>query len=106
MKQIFIDALKAHWLLVAFWAVVLGVAGFFAIKHWARIRQFLIDVREELKKCTWPTRQELRESTGVVAVSVLMLGAFVAFADFLFSAVFSGILFAANLREEWFRFHR
>ena len=101
MKQIFLDALRAHWLLMAFWAAVLGVAGFFAAKHWARVRQFLMDVREELKKCTWPTWQELRESTVVVAVSVLMLGLFVFGADFVFSRIFGAVLYAAGLRKEW-----
>ena len=98
--------LENRWAL-AIWAVALGVAAFFVIKHWTRIRQFLIDVREELKKCTWPTWHELRESTIVVAVSVLVLGLFVAFADVFFSNAFKGILFACGLRQEWlFGLHR
>ena len=99
--------LRDNWLSLTIWAIVLGVAAFFVIKHWTRIRQFLIDVREELKKCTWPTWQELRESTIVVGVSVFMLGLFVAFADVFFSNAFKGILFACGLRQEWlFGLHR
>ena len=47
------------------------------------------------------------ESTVVVAVSVLVLGLFVAFADVFFSNAFKGILFACGLRQEWlFGLHR
>lgn len=35
----------------------------------------------ELKKCTWPTRDELKESTVVVIVSVIILSAFVFVVD-------------------------
>jgi preprotein translocase subunit SecE len=47
------------------------------------IRQFYFDTVAELKKCTWPTRSELKESTLVVIVSVFMLSAFVAIVDWV-----------------------
>ena len=107
MKDYLQNLLRENWLSLTIWGIVLGVTAFFVIKHWTRIRQFLIDVREELKKCAWPTWQELRESTIVVAVSVLVLGLFVAFADVFFSNAFKGILFACGLRQEWlFGLHR
>jgi preprotein translocase subunit SecE len=34
------------------------------------------ETQEELKKCTWPTWDELTGSTAVVMVSVALLGAF------------------------------
>lgn len=37
-----------------------------------RIKTFLKEVKVELKKVTWPTRYELRGSTGVVIVTVLL----------------------------------
>jgi len=40
-------------------------------------RQFYLDTVLELKKCTWPTRQELVESTVVVIISVAILAVFV-----------------------------
>ena len=46
-----------------------------------QIRGFYHNVVTELKKCTWPTRAELTESTVVVIVSVIMLSLFVALAD-------------------------
>ena len=45
------------------------------------LKTFLIEVKIELKKCTWPTRQELFGSTMVVVISVLILGAFVGLSD-------------------------
>jgi preprotein translocase subunit SecE len=44
-------------------------------------RNFLGEVNAELKKCTWPTRPELFDSTVVVIISVLLLGGFVAVCD-------------------------
>jgi len=37
-----------------------------------KINTFLKEVKVELKKVTWPTRYELRGSTGVVIVTVLL----------------------------------
>lgn len=37
-----------------------------------KIKTFLKEVKVELKKVTWPTRYELRGSTGVVIVTVLL----------------------------------
>ena len=102
MKQRVLDYLADHWFALSVWAIILGIATYYAVKHWTKIRQFLVDVREELKKCTWPTLQELRESTVVVAVSVIALGVFVAFADIVFSKFFGGILYAFGLHEHWF----
>lgn len=45
------------------------------------IKAFVEDVRNELKKCSWPTRAELLESTVVVIVSVLIVGVFVGASD-------------------------
>ncbi|MDH3345627.1 MAG: preprotein translocase subunit SecE [Kiritimatiellaceae bacterium] len=45
------------------------------------LKTFLGEVHIELKKCTWPTRQELLGSTMVVVVSVIILGAFVGLSD-------------------------
>jgi preprotein translocase subunit SecE len=48
-------------------------------------RQFLKEVRQELRKVNWPTRQELFAYTIVVLVSVTVLTSFVFGLDFLFS---------------------
>lgn len=46
-----------------------------------QVRTLYQQVVAELKKCTWPTRQELTESTLVVVISVALLTAFVAVID-------------------------
>lgn len=45
------------------------------------IRTFFGEVGAELKKCAWPTRPELFDSTLVVIISVALLGGFVAVCD-------------------------
>jgi preprotein translocase subunit SecE len=45
-------------------------------------RIFFSEMIGELKKATWPTRTELRDSTIVVIVASLILGLFTAISDF------------------------
>ena len=45
------------------------------------VRYFLLEVRNELKRSTWPTRNELLESTAVVIVSVILFSVFVGVVD-------------------------
>ena len=55
-------------------------------------RQFLREVRAELKKVDWPSRRELISSTIVVLVTVTVLTAFVAALDFAFSKAILNVL--------------
>ncbi len=48
-------------------------------------RQFLREVRQELKRVNWPTRQELVAYTVVVLVAVIVLTSFVYGLDYVFS---------------------
>jgi preprotein translocase subunit SecE len=52
-----------------------------------RIKAYLTDTRSELKKVTWPSRQELRESTQVVIVSTLIVTVFVGVVDQILSRI-------------------
>ena len=47
-------------------------------------RRFVRDVRGELRRVSWPGREQLRQSTAVVLIIVLTLAAYVAAWDFLF----------------------
>jgi len=49
------------------------------------VRQFLKEVRQELKKVLWPTRRELVTYTIVVLVTVIVLTSYVFGLDVLFS---------------------
>jgi len=46
------------------------------------IRIFWKETVTELKKASWPNRSELRESTIVVLIAVVILGTFITLADF------------------------
>ena len=52
-----------------------------------KVRFFLADVRDELRKSTWPTRGELMESTAVVMLSVVLFAVFVWVCDALLRLV-------------------
>ena len=41
-----------------------------------RLRNYILETREELRKCTWPSWAELKGSTVVVMVSIFILGLF------------------------------
>ena len=45
-------------------------------------RIFFGEMVDELKKATWPTRTELRDSTIVVIVAAIILGMFTSISDF------------------------
>ena len=49
------------------------------------VRQFLKEVRQELKKVIWPTRKELVTYTIVVLATVIVLTSYVFGLDVLFS---------------------
>jgi preprotein translocase subunit SecE len=46
-----------------------------------RAREFVKDVRVEAGRVSWPTRDELRDSTVVVIVTVLLVAAFIGIVD-------------------------
>jgi preprotein translocase subunit SecE len=52
-----------------------------------RIKLFLSETRTELKKVTWPTREELRESTYVVIISTFIVTIFVGVVDQILSRI-------------------
>ena len=47
----------------------------------ARLREFIKDVRSESAKVSWPSRQELRDSTIVVIVTVIIVSTFIGIVD-------------------------
>ena len=55
--------------------------------HLLRFAGFVRETREELKKCAWPTKDELVGSTVVVFVSLFLLGGFTALVDTVVTAV-------------------
>lgn len=51
----------------------------------AKVKQFAQDVQLEMKKVTWPSREELRGSTMVVIVMVILVSIFIGVVDRILS---------------------
>jgi preprotein translocase subunit SecE len=72
---------------ILIWIGVLAVV--FALMWWGgqltRLSNYCRETGEELKKCTWPTWAELKGSTIVVFISILLLGVFTMAVDWLFA---------------------
>jgi preprotein translocase SecE subunit len=69
---------KKHLLAILIWVVVIGIL--FGLAWWrgyvVRLRNYWNGTMEELRKCAWPTWDELKGSTVVVSISILLLGGF------------------------------
>ena len=48
----------------------------------ASIRLFYKEMITELKKASWPTKAELRDSTIIVLIATAMLGSYISLIDF------------------------
>lgn len=48
-----------------------------------RLSAYVQETKEELRKCAWPSSDELKGSTVVVMITIALLGAFTVFSDFL-----------------------
>ena len=57
-----------------------------------KVTQFLREVRVELGKVTWPSRDELVGSTIIVIVLSLIMSIYIGFLDFLLSSLFGRII--------------
>ena len=62
------------------------------MKAVARIRQFMVEVRAEMSKVSWPTRQQLLESTRIVLAMTVLLAMFLGIWDLLASQLIQWIL--------------
>ncbi|MBX3007497.1 MAG: preprotein translocase subunit SecE [Melioribacteraceae bacterium] len=56
-----------------------------------KIVNFVNDVVKEMKKVTWPTKEELKESTSIVIVACLILAVFTYIIDMGISQILKGI---------------
>lgn len=62
------------------------------LKEWFhKTVAYLKEVRRELKFVTWPTRQEIKDSTKIVFVTVIVIAIYIAFLDGVFTHVFKFI---------------
>jgi len=52
-----------------------------------RTRHFLVAVREELRKVTWPTRDELVKATRMIVILSILLGITIGLLDYVLQAI-------------------
>ena len=75
---------------ILIWVVIIGVL--FGLLWWKgqirRLSVYFQETREELRKCSWPTLEELKGSTALIIVSIALLGAFTVVVDFVMNLVF------------------
>ena len=68
---------------ILIWVVVIGAL--FGVLWWQgqirRLAVYFQETREELKKCSWPTWEELKGSTALVIVSIGLIGVFTVVVD-------------------------
>jgi preprotein translocase SecE subunit len=85
---------KNNYIPIIIWAVVIGAT--FAVLwrkgYLLRLSNYVAETREELKKCTWPSIEELKGSTVVIFVSIALLGIFTVGIDFVISRILSFIV--------------
>jgi len=75
------------WIKIIIWVVLIGGTFIYLWRtgQLVRFTTYIAATREELRKCTWPTWEELKGSTLVVGVCILLLGGFTVLVDFVFS---------------------
>lgn len=57
-----------------------------------KISKFFGEMKGELKKVTWPTREELKESTKLVIIATFVVTIFVGFIDQILTLIIRRLL--------------
>ena len=66
-----------------------------------RSRVFLSEAKQELKKVTWPTRQQTMSSTWVVIVFVFLISIFLGLVDFGLSRAVKYLIGGSQISWPW-----
>ncbi len=78
------------------WLIILGGAAALLLTKatrrvllstFAAIRGYVRDVTDEMKKVSWPSKTELKSSTGLVIFSMLLLSLFIGIVDLLLTLI-------------------
>ena len=85
-----LDVFVTDLIKIGIWGAVIGTI---FVVLWRKgyllqLTNYVQQTREELRKCTWPTWDELKGSTVVVSISILILGGFVVLVDQVFFRLF------------------
>ena len=80
----------SNWTTIIIWAVL--IAAVFGYLWWqGQVRRFAIywqETWDELKKCSWPSWDELKGSTVLIAICIFLLGAFCVLTDRILYFIF------------------
>lgn len=60
--------------------------------YWTQVRKYFEDVRTEMKKVSWPGRQEVYGTTVMVILSTFLFAAYFALCDYGFRGLVQRIL--------------
>jgi len=58
----------------------------------AKIKEFVGEVSKEMKKVSWPTRAQLKESTTIVVITTLIFTVFIYLIDWIMNLAI-GVIF-------------
>jgi len=77
--------------------VLVGIAAvvFFILwrkGHLLRLAAYVGETKVELRKCNWPTRDELKGSTVLVMISVVAIGIFTFIVDLIVSSLIKALV--------------
>ncbi len=61
-----------------------------------RVGLFLADIKSELKKVTWPNRDDLKKTTVAVVISSVLFGVYLFGVDVVFAKIIEWIIGAFN----------
>lgn len=70
-------------------AIIVVVSSLLIIKNYAKIKTFIVEVKTELTKVSWSTRQELIGSTSVVIIITAITAFFIGTIDLFLSKILS-----------------
>jgi preprotein translocase subunit SecE len=59
---------------------------------WGNAREFLAEVRNEMKRVTWPSRREVYATTVVVILTSIFFGLYLAGVDYVISHVVTWVI--------------
>ena len=85
-----LDVIVNDLIRIGIWGAVVGTI---FVVLWRKgyllqLTNYVQQTREELRKCTWPTWNELKGSTVVVSISIVILGGFIVLVDQVFFRLF------------------
>jgi preprotein translocase subunit SecE len=82
------------WTIVLVVVAALAALGYWLVRagHWARGLGFLGEVRSEMRKVSFPTREEVIGTTIVVIVTSVIFAVYLWIADFLIQKGYVGLV--------------